>query len=187
MRNVPLLTTIHFQNCQFFQDRRFMLELVPKNGVGAELGVFKGDFSKILLSDLTPRKLILIDTTFSADMSAMFASEISAGVVEVIHGDSSTKLAGFPANTFDWIYIDGDHSLEGVTRDAYVALEKLRSGGLLLFNDYKMGDHNCPGGFYEYGVIHVVNDLCTNKGLEMIGFAFHPQMYCDVALKRRAE
>jgi len=62
--------------------------------------------------------------------------------------------------------------------------KKLKKDGILMFNDYKMGDHNHKEGFYPYGVIHVVNDLCLNKDFQMFGFAFHHQMYCDVLLAR---
>jgi len=108
-----------------------------------------------------------------------------AAPAPVLHeGDSVEVLARFPDEHFDWIYIDGDHSLDGVTRDAGIAVRKIKRDGLLLFNDYTMGDHNVPEGFYPYGTIPVVNDLCLNHGFEMIGFAFHCQMYCDAAIRR---
>ena len=45
-----------------FDTRIHMIEhLVNKNGIYAEIGVFKGDFSKQLISLLNPQKLLLID------------------------------------------------------------------------------------------------------------------------------
>jgi hypothetical protein len=40
-----------------------------------------------------------------------------------------------PDSTYDVIYIDGDHSLDGVTSDAYVSARKLKSDGVLVFNE----------------------------------------------------
>ena len=183
--NVPKLSQIHMKNCRLFEDRRQMLSLVSRNGVGAELGVFRGDFSEVLLEALSPKRLVLIDRAFNLNPKERFGAAIQAGQVEVITGDSSSELSKYPDELFDWIYIDGDHSYEGVTKDAAVAKSKVRSSGCLMFNDYKMGDHNHPEGFYPYGVIHAVNELCIQDGWEMVGFAFHFQMYCDVALRRR--
>ncbi|MGH7056964.1 MAG: class I SAM-dependent methyltransferase, partial [Acetobacteraceae bacterium] len=183
---VPTLNTEHFRNCRLFQDRRALLEIVPKHSVGAELGVYRGDFLRILLADLLPKHLALVDVNFAVDVSRVFAGPIASGVVSVIESDSSAALEKFPDEHFDWIYIDGDHSPEGARKDAFVAKRKIKKDGILIFNDYKMGDHNYPAGFYAYGVINAANDLCIHDGFELIAFAFHPQMYCDVALRRRS-
>ena len=80
------------------------------------------------------------------------------------------------------IYIDGDHTLEGVRRDAFAAIDKLNDDGILIFNDYIMCDYtqNIP-----YGVMHVVNDLCVNHGWKINGFTLLNHMFCDVSLERR--
>src|SRR5829696_286727 len=41
--------------------RDFLSQYVAKGGVGAELGVFWGHFSEVLLSDFQPRTLFLVD------------------------------------------------------------------------------------------------------------------------------
>lgn len=38
---------------------------------------------------------------------------------------------------YDFIYIDGDHSADGVFNDAVLAWGLLRSGGVMLFDDYE--------------------------------------------------
>lgn len=185
VRDIPPLCRVHFQNCKFYENRRAMLAIVPKGGRGAEIGVFKGDFSAILLQDLEPAQLALIDVDFAADPHQRFKEQIAAGQVEVIRGDSAKVLERFDDRSFDWLYIDGDHSPAGVARDVAVCLRKVKPDGVLMFNDYKMGDHNYPDGFYEYGIIHEVNRLCIEDDWEMLAFAFHHQMYCDVLLKKR--
>jgi len=103
-----------------------MLELVPKRGTGAELGVFRGDFSKVLLAELDPDELVLIDIGYRVDMNSLFASEINSRKIKVLTGDSSETLQTFPDDYFDWIYIDGDHSLGGVRKDAHVSEKKVK-------------------------------------------------------------
>jgi hypothetical protein len=185
VRDIPRLSRVHFQNCRLYEDRREMLVAVPKGGRGAEIGVFRGDWSAILLQDLQPSKLYLIDIEFATDPAVRFAKEMRSGVVEAVRGDSAKVMERFEDRSFDWLYIDGDHSPDGVKRDVAVCKRKIKPDGLLMFNDYKMVDHNYPDGLYEYGIIHEVNRLCIEEGWEMIAFAFHQQMYCDVMLRMR--
>lgn len=39
--------------------------------------------------------------------------------------------------TFDFIYVDGDHTSYGVMKDAVSAFEVLNTGGILAFDDYQ--------------------------------------------------
>jgi hypothetical protein len=41
--------------------RLALLEMLPKNSIGAEIGVSAGDFSQEILNVLAPRELVLID------------------------------------------------------------------------------------------------------------------------------
>lgn len=53
----------------------------------------------------------------------------------LMYGDSPTIMEMLPAESFDYIYIDGDHSEEGVYRDAVAAYALLAPGGTLVFDD----------------------------------------------------
>jgi predicted O-methyltransferase YrrM len=52
-----------------------------------------------------------------------------------IKKDSKEYLSSSNAE-FDFIYIDGDHSAEGVYNDAILSFPLLKSGGILAFDDY---------------------------------------------------
>ena len=39
----------------------------------------------------------------------------------------------------------------------------------------------------EYGVVQAVNELCLAENWELAFFALSPEMYCDVALRRRVD
>jgi hypothetical protein len=97
-------------------------------------------------------------------------------------GESHARLAAYPAEFFDILYIDADHRYEGVVRDAAVGEALVKPNGLLVFNDYMMCDHL---GEAPYGVIPAVHELIAKSDWQVVGFSLQPQMYCDIALQRR--
>jgi predicted O-methyltransferase YrrM len=56
--------------------------------------------------------------------------------VTVIKGSSRDKLRGLRPNSFDLIYVDGDHSSKSVLMDVVFAWDLLKEGGLIIFDDY---------------------------------------------------
>ncbi len=56
--------------------------------------------------------------------------------VTIIKGSSREKLRELPLNSFDLIYVDGDHSSKSVLMDAVLSWDLLREGGLMIFDDY---------------------------------------------------
>jgi len=53
---------------------------------------------------------------------------------------STGYLKSLAEPTFDFIYIDGDHTAEGVLRDALLAWRLLKPGGIIAFDDYLWED-----------------------------------------------
>ncbi len=90
-------------------------------------------------------------------------------------------MATFPDEYFDMIYIDGDHTYDGVRKDVCVADKKLKPNGVLVFNDYIMLDHSNGD---EYGVVQNVNELIDRHGYEVIGFALQRDTFADIAVRR---
>jgi predicted O-methyltransferase YrrM len=54
-------------------------------------------------------------------------------------GYSSSIVPTLEDNFFDIIYIDGNHEPEYVLEDAVLSFRKLKSGGMLIFDDYGWG------------------------------------------------
>ncbi len=158
--------------------RAFLAEELPKATVGAEVGVFSGDFSAHLLRVVEPQRLHLIDPWVSvddqlrrwslygagvrsqADMDQLdagvvsrFAGQIAGGRVVVHRAPSHAALAAMPDRSLDWIYIDGDHSYEAVIADLRLSLAKVRPGGFICGDDY------LPGGWWRGGVIRAVHEF----------------------------
>ena len=159
--------------------RRALLRRLPKRSVGAEIGVYEGDFSAQILGQLRPRSLHLIDPwryeagpryeqawygggvgASQARMDAVhaavlerFAPEIAAGVVVVHRAPSIEAAAGFADGYFDWVYIDGNHLYEFVKADLETYHRKVRTGGHIAGDDYG------AEGWWAGGVTRAVDEF----------------------------
>lgn len=148
------------------KQRRLLLEMLPQGGVGAEIGVYKGGFSQLLLQVARPRRLHLIDpwkvvddpryraswygsavANGQAEMDAIhdgvrqqFAGRIADGSVILERSTSAEASTRFPDGYLDWIYVDGDHTYEAVRDDLRLYLPKVRRGGIIAGDDYVLGN-----------------------------------------------
>jgi hypothetical protein len=81
-----------------------------------------------------------------------------------VHRDYSYNvLPIFENDTFDLIYIDGNHTSQYVLEDAVLSFRKLKTGGYMIFDDYSWSDINI--GIHSFidsykDSIHVL--ACTN-------------------------
>jgi hypothetical protein len=181
-RPAPTLRFRHVQHCKVVPDRAELLRTcLPKRGIVAEVGTDKGDFALMILRLSSPAELHIIDKTFGSFRRDVFASGIERGTVQLHEADSVAALRRFPDGHFDWIYIDGDHSYEGVRRDIDEAKKKVKPGGMLVLNDYTFWSHR---EFMAYGVVQAVNEFCLAEDWELLYLALHPEMHLDVVLRR---
>lgn len=195
--NSPVpLTVRHTKNCRFVHNRYVAMNHLPKKAVIAEVGVLAGDLSAWLLQHVTPKELHLIDV-FDCDdypaqrrftqkeneqfVSNRFKEEISKGQVVMKKGYSWDMLALYPDHYFDWIYIDAGHDYYSVKKDLSVAGKKVKPNGYLVMNDYIMFDHLAKT---EYGVVQATNEFCIENNWELLFFAFHPSLFCDVVIQK---
>lgn len=70
----------------------------------------------------------------------------------ILQGDSHLMAAHVPNQSLALVYIDGDHSYDGVMRDIQAWFGKLVDGGIMAFHDYE-----AP----EYGVKQAVKEFCN--------------------------
>lgn len=55
----------------------------------------------------------------------------------ISRGYSNNEIPKFQDNFFDIIYIDGNHETNFVLEDAILSFRKLKSNGMMIFDDYK--------------------------------------------------
>jgi len=157
--------------------RSDIFNLVPQQLIIGEIGVFKGDFSKIIFDIAKPKELHLIDIFDGITMSGnkdgkdiiyTNLSDEYIALSEYFHinqnvilhkGKSSDVLKTFPNNYFDFLYIDGDHSYEGVYSDLELSLIKVKSQGNIAGHDYNQ--YSFPG------VYNAVNNFCNKYNLRI--------------------
>jgi hypothetical protein len=171
-----------------------MLALLAAEGVCAEIGTWRGDFAAEILADRRPRRLYLVDPwehreegayeeasyggrmeggqaaldEMHAAVVARFAVEIERGQVEVLRSRSTEAAARFAPESLDWVYIDGDHSYEGVRTDLEAYFPAVKPGGVLAGDDY-----GHVGSWFEDGVARAVDEFAPRcAGLQVIGTQF---------------
>uniref|UniRef100_A0A6C0JW53 Methyltransferase n=1 Tax=viral metagenome TaxID=1070528 RepID=A0A6C0JW53_9ZZZZ len=155
-------------------------DLIVSGSTICEIGIFRGDFAKELIK-LNPSRLVLLDIfegivdsgdqdgnnyiTINLDQAYNNLKEhfSNDSRVEFMKGDSSTNLRTFPDETFDMIYIDGDHSYEGCKKDLLQAYAKIKNGGWIMGHDYEMNMVKANKA-YIFGVRKAVDEFCLMHG-----------------------
>lgn len=166
-----------------FDARDFLLDSLPKNSVGMEIGVHKGDFTQRLVKRAQPRLLYIVDPwKYEADdtyknswyggwlggsqarmdkrcaaVKRRFAQAIAAGRIKVLRDYSSAAFASLPDDHLDWVYIDGNHLYDFVKADLTMALRCVKPGGLITGDDYM------DGGWWAGGVKQAVDEFVANR------------------------
>jgi predicted O-methyltransferase YrrM len=119
-----------------------------------QVGVFTGDASKWLVDNIltgSGSTLTDVDTWEGSDEGAHHQMDFSdvestydakvAGYKNIIkHKMDSAKFFSRDPDLFDFIYVDADHTAEGVYKDAMNSWQFLKRNGILAFDDYTWGD-----------------------------------------------
>lgn len=205
-RPCPVLPAHLLANAHILPKRADILPLLPKGGVFAEIGVALGNYSQSIMEVCKPDLFVAIDI-FTIHETKMiwnktteevfggktheeyyrdrFKGAIESGRMRVMAGDSSKSLAQFENGSIDVAYVDADHTYDFVRNELALLNRKVRQTGWIVLNDYTMG--NVTGsGFKRFGVIQATHEFMIAHNWEMMFLALHPNMYCDVALRRAA-
>lgn len=173
--SVPLPREL-IEGCRVCASRKDLVAKLPRRARVAEVGTYRGEFARHMLDACDPGELHLVDIDFS-----LLDPSVAADPRVTLHqGFSHDVLAGFADESFDWIYIDGDHSYAGARRDAEVASTKVKRGGHLVFNDFAHADPYLG----SYGVHRAVTDFAVAKGWPFVWWAYEVHGQYDVALQR---
>ena len=168
-----LLKKEHTLNGTILANREHLLEVLPKQGVVAEIGVDSGFFTEKIISITNPDKLHLIDTWSSKRygqnkfdlVKNKFSKQINNRIINISRDTSIDAASSFNDSYFDWIYIDTDHSYSTTLKELLAYENKIKADGFILGHDYVMGNWRKSG---KYGVIEAVAEFCVNRNWKLI-------------------
>jgi hypothetical protein len=163
--------------------RERFLERLPRHSVGAEIGVFRGGYTRHILEIVQPRELHLIDGwwllygerypdwgdyTDHGTLSTRQAYDEVRAVVRrhdragacVLHvADDLECLAAFAPATFDWVYLDSSHQYEHTRAELALIVPRMKPGGLICGDDWRDDPAH-----EHHGVAKAVRELCERDG-----------------------
>jgi hypothetical protein len=185
-----------FKNAVLFRNRQELSEackilLNNKSPIISEVGVYQGYYSTILNKIMTPSKFYLIDT-FNVDdtWTQQFKKENHLDYIkekfsqynniEIIQSLSWYGLKQIEDNKLDYCYIDASHAYEDVKQDIEITYNKIKSGGIIQFNDYT-NYSICEN--LKYGVFDAVNEFIIKYKPRIIGLSLANQGYHDLAVQ----
>jgi len=121
--------------------------------VGVEIGVAEGYNAYNILRMLNVERLYLVDS-YKGDWIRAFGLSQKLlkpfkDKVVFINQRSENAVKSIPP-VLDFVYIDGDHSYDGVKSDFFNYFNKVKPGGYIGGHDFNM---------YGYEVIRFVNEL----------------------------
>jgi len=159
------------------RDRTFIFKSVPKYSVCAEIGVWKGDFSLEIYNKTNPTKLYLIDNWDSTTRKDIETNEQllehynevkqkfeKKHNVEIIRANSKDGIELIPNSVLDWAYLDASHDYVNVTNDLIALTSKIKTGGLIIGDDYTKKFDNG----YHFRVIEAVTDFVEDYPFKLI-------------------
>jgi hypothetical protein len=156
------------------EGRRKIINLIKPGDVCAEIGVWKGEFSKKIIAK-KPSELNLIDPWVHQDYDNRWYS-IEQKKMDLIYENVLRDLGNlenvkiykmfstdvlFENDYFDFIYIDGNHSYEFVLKDLRHYYPFMKNESYIAGDDFGWTDKYCKKGPAE-----AVKDFCRANRLD---------------------
>jgi hypothetical protein len=163
--------------------REDFLKGLPADSIGAEVGVFRGEYTEKILRLVRPRRLHLIDAWWTlygerypdwgayTDFGRLTTRDAFAEVESVARrwdrgnvcrfhvGDSVAVLETFSDHYLDWVYLDTSHGYEQSVRELEVLQRKVKPAGVIAGDDW----HDDPGHAH-HGLARAVREYCDRYG-----------------------
>ena len=181
-----------------------LLRFLPRKAKVAEIGVFKGRFSTKILRTTSPAYLALVDL-WDADVEGGYIPHVenrdSAGMdrimakvkrkmrlrfprhrIEFFRQFSHEAAANFPDREFDWIYVDADHSYDGVMKDLVAWDAKVADDGIILGHDFT---NQASALAKDFGVVEAATEFAAERGYTL--FAMTNDLFPTFAILKAPE
>lgn len=179
MRSLDILTQNGYVSAlQIAESGGQLLEIGSFEGLGANIlyeYLIKGTANRITCVDPFPfvrpfpsrrkiREAVVIDTFGNFVFNtAHFSDQIR------IYREFSNNVA-LERRYYSFIYVDGDHAMDSVYKDAIIAMKSATVGGIILFDDYRI-----PGQDTKIGIDKFIDE--NKASLDVI--------YCEYQLAVR--
>lgn len=191
---------------KLYSDRLTFIDVLPKNISFLEVGTLGGDFAIEVIKRTQPSKTILVDPFGTTDDFSrqyggarwdkeedhyFFVKNRFKDMpnVKIYEGTYESFCLENKSDTFDFIYIDYEHSIRATDQAIGLSMQRLNPGGIIGFNDYCQFAN--PNTFSDkelkrYGVVDSINYFLRNhKDWYVYAFAFNEELASDIYLKRR--
>jgi hypothetical protein len=154
---------------------------ISPGGIGAELGVHKGYFSRVLLEHLAPKKLYLIDPWYLQGkywswgegnrrvVNALcrvlrdLEDDLVTGRAALCIEDDLVALARMPDAHLDWAYLDTTHQYNQTVKELQLLKQKVRPGGIIAGDDWQPDPQS-----RHHGVCKAVREFVDRKQSQVI-------------------
>ena len=164
--------------------RSNIFNILPKNSICAELGVFKGSFSKQIIKYTSPKEIYLIDVWWTEfgeyypdwgeytnygklktrDAYNETLKKINNYPNTFIHvGNDVEFLKTFSNHYFDWVYIDSSHDYNHTINELEVLESKIKLNGIICGHDFHQDENHI-----HYGVTKAIVEFCRNYNWKLI-------------------
>ena len=136
----------------FKSNKLWPVELSKLKLNGVEIGAHRGNHATSIINNLPIAKLTLIDpwSVYDGDADYFQNQNIQDSFyqetvikfqnndrVKIFRESSEKAVTKFDNSSLDFVYVDGDHSYEEVSRDLELWWPKIKDRGILAGDDYK--------------------------------------------------
>lgn len=160
--------------CRKLEKYLGIYEGCPRIFHGAEIGVFRGETSEGLLKRYPQLLLTMVDSGWGIEFRNKFEPEdveaearsrvaFAEGRYKIITEKSPDCAANITNGLFDFVFIDADHTYEGVKADIDAWWPKVAPNGVLAGHDY--GGRLDQKG--KFGVSRAVDEFAADNKLEI--------------------
>jgi hypothetical protein len=136
-----------------------------KTGLGAEIGVERGNFSKLILSQYKGN-LISVDMWEHEEIYKTALVALTDPRCVPTKSSSIDAAKKIVDESLDFVYIDADHDYEHCKQDIECWFPKVRHGGLVAGHDYLNWSKD-EGAGCEFGVKAAVDEFCVKHGYKL--------------------
>ena len=153
------------------KNRNELIELFRDSSFkkGAEIGVAGGKFSKFMHDTIPDLELLSVDDyiphRIHPEKRMRYYREAKKRLFRyvgntLVRSDSIEAALKVPDESLDFVYIDADHTFNGVAPDICIWAKKVRKGGIVSGHDYVKGKRT-------YGVIDAVDMYVKHNKKEL--------------------